>query len=107
MQTIAIQSPVKYIQGAGLFGQIGAHVSPLADNVAVLADKFVLSILQDKLSGSLNASGVRHTIVPFNGECSRTEIERVKNIAEQNGAKAVIGVGGGKTLDAAKATPMI
>ena len=103
MQTIAIQSPVKYIQGAGLFGQIGAHVSPLADNVAVLADKFVLSILQDKLSGSLNASGVRHTIVPFNGECSRTEIERVKNIAEQNGAKAVIGVGGGKTLDAAKA----
>jgi len=103
MQTIAIQSPGKYIQGAGLFGQIGAHVSPLADNVAVLADKFVLSILQDKLSGSLNASGVRHTIVPFNGECSRTEIERVKNIAEQNGAKAVIGVGGGKTLDAAKA----
>ena len=49
MQTIAIQSPVKYIQGAGLFGQIGTHVLPLADNVAVLADKFVLSILQEKL----------------------------------------------------------
>lgn len=103
MRTIAIQSPNKYIQGAGLFNQLGEHVAPLANHALVLGDKFVLSMLQDRLSGSLKTANVQHIIVPFNGECSRSEIERVKAIAEQNKVGAIVGVGGGKTLDAAKA----
>lgn len=46
-------------------------------------------------------SGATH--VEFNGECSPEEIERVAEEARRGGADAVVGIGGGKTLDTAKA----
>jgi glycerol dehydrogenase len=40
----------------------------------------------------------------FGGECSDEEIERLSEICKRNGCNVVIGMGGGKTLDTAKAT---
>ena len=39
----------------------------------------------------------------FNGEASDNEINRVVSLAEENGCDLVIGLGGGKTIDSAKA----
>ena len=41
--------------------------------------------------------------VSFNGEASDNEINRVAALAEKDGADLVIGLGGGKTIDSAKA----
>ncbi|MGB3633192.1 MAG: glycerol dehydrogenase, partial [Rubrobacteraceae bacterium] len=38
----------------------------------------------------------------FGGECSPEEIDRVAEIASESGADAVVGIGGGKTMDTAK-----
>jgi glycerol dehydrogenase len=39
----------------------------------------------------------------FGGECSAREIERLQRVAAREGATVVVGVGGGKTMDTAKA----
>jgi glycerol dehydrogenase len=39
----------------------------------------------------------------FGGECSKREIERLRGVAEREGASVVVGVGGGKAMDTAKA----
>src|SRR5690606_3972801 len=42
-------------------------------------------------------------IAPFGGECSQNEIDRLKKLADSADCTAVLGIGGGKTLDTAKA----
>ena len=46
---------------------------------------------------------VRFAVHPFGGECSLAEIERVKHAARQQQARVIVGAGGGKVLDTARA----
>lgn len=39
----------------------------------------------------------------FNGECSKGEVDRLVALARDNGCDIIVGVGGGKILDTAKA----
>lgn len=39
----------------------------------------------------------------FAGECSKQEIDRIVDIVNQEGLNVIIGIGGGKALDTAKA----
>ncbi|WP_141433841.1 iron-containing alcohol dehydrogenase family protein [Bacillus sp. 03113] len=43
------------------------------------------------------------SFVPYNGECSDTEINRISNISTEGNFDAIIGIGGGKVLDVVKA----
>src|SRR5262249_60164359 len=44
-----------------------------------------------------------HAVYPFGGECSLAEIERVKKAAQRQEAQVILGAGGGKVLDTARA----
>jgi len=46
---------------------------------------------------------VRHTVYRFSGECSTAEIERAKAVARECSARTIVGAGGGKVLDTARA----
>ena len=70
---------------------------------AVIADDFVMQLAGDTLMGSLQQHGVKHHAARFNGECCRKEIDRLGRELQAHGCRGVIGVGGGKTLDTAKA----
>ena len=55
------------------------------------------------LRKSLADAGLAAEIAPFGGECSHNEINRLRDIAGSAKCTAVLGIGGGKTLDTAKA----
>ncbi len=55
------------------------------------------------LRKSLADAGLAAEIAPFGGECSHNEINRLRDIAGNAKCTAVLGIGGGKTLDTAKA----
>lgn len=98
-----IQSPGKFVQGADALQRLGDYLKPLANSWLVIADKFVLGFAEDTIRQSLAKAGLEMDIVAFNGECSQGEVDRLCQLATQNGRSAIVGIGGGKTLDTAKA----
>ncbi|MFJ2973270.1 glycerol dehydrogenase [Kluyvera sp. NPDC087067] len=98
-----IQSPAKYLQGPDASALFGQYAKNLADSYFVIADDFVMKLAGDKVLNGLHENGISCHAERFNGECSHAEINRLGAIAKQKGCKGVVGIGGGKTLDTAKA----
>ncbi len=102
MKTVLI-APRKYVQGSGVLEQAGAYVAMLGKKPLVLWDACVKEVVGETLLGSLKQAGLEVVDVSFQGESSKEEVARVVQIARESGADVAIGVGGGKTLDTAKA----
>jgi glycerol dehydrogenase len=95
-------APHKYVQGAGALRTLPAVLSELKITTPLLLrDDNVAEILGDRLDDV--DGGVPIT---FGGEVSPEEIDRIAGIADDEGADAIVGLGGGKVIDAAKAVAM-
>ena len=89
-------APLRYVQGPGALDTLAEELSRLkATSPLVLCDPAVRGALEHRRSSG--------TMIDFNGEASPGEIDRVAGAARDAGADALVGVGGGKTLDTAKA----
>lgn len=98
-----IASPSKYIQGKNIVNEFGGIVKRLGENHLIIADKFVMSLVEAKILESFNDASIKCDFDIFHGECSKAEINRLVEIAKKNNYDTIIGIGGGKTLDTAKA----
>ncbi|PNH87274.1 glycerol 2-dehydrogenase (NAD+) [Vibrio diazotrophicus] len=95
--------PSKYVQGPNVMDNLGAYVKPLGSSVIVLADNFVTQLVEKRVSVSFSEQNIEGYFALFGGECSQPEIERLTAVAKDQRVEAVVGIGGGKTLDTAKA----
>jgi glycerol dehydrogenase len=96
-------SPSRYVQGKDIIKKAGTYISKLGNNALLLADKFVWKIVGNDLANILEKSDIQVEKVVFYGECSNSEIERVTELSKKAASNVIIGLGGGKTMDAAKA----
>ena len=103
MQKRVFISPKKYIQGAGILSTIGEEVAKIGSKALVLSDENVWNITGETTEKSLKAANIDFHYEAFSGESSNNEIERLSNVGKENSSDVVIGVGGGKTIDTAKA----
>jgi glycerol dehydrogenase len=69
----------------------------------IIASKTARKELEGIWRESFSMHGVSHEVLTFSGECSRDEIARCRHEASRFGANSIVGVGGGKVLDAARA----
>jgi glycerol dehydrogenase len=98
-------SPTRYTQGKNATAALGQEMAGLGlrGPVLVVAGRSAARLLADTWAGTFRAAGMAHAVHDFGGECSLAEIERVKEAARHHRAQVVVGAGGGKVLDTARA----
>lgn len=96
-------SPGKYVQGSGEMSKIGSYAAGYGKKAFILISSGGYNRIGSLIEESFKGLECEAVFDYFNGECSKNEINRiVKSIKSQN-CDLVIGVGGGKIFDTAKA----
>jgi len=96
-------APRRYVQGAGALYEAGSLVSKLGKHVMVLWDAQVKGAVGDMLLLSLSGAGLEVEDVLFNGDSTKAEAARVAELIRVTKTEVILGVGGGKAIDTAKA----
>ena len=98
-------APSRYVQGRNATQQLGAEMQKigLSGPVFIIAGTHAAELLAADWKRSFDEAGFRFEVFKFGGECSGNEIRRCKDAASKFGAKTIVGAGGGKVLDTARA----
>jgi glycerol dehydrogenase len=96
-------SPRRYVQGPGALDQLGVSARPYGSNPVLVGDVQVMTMLGEKLRGLCVAEGLEPFCLTLEGEITRPAIAGLQERLGDLDTSLVIGVGGGKSLDAAKA----
>jgi len=98
-------APSRYTQGKNATRFLGLEMAALGlvGPALIVAGRSAVALLSETWAQSLPDAGYAFQIVHFGGECSIAEIDRVKAEARRQQAGVIIGAGGGKALDTARA----
>ncbi len=98
----AFISPCKYVQGEDELLNLGYFVSSFGKSALLIAHKDDIARIKEKLDITKEKFGIEFVESDFRGECSRDEVNRLKEIAKGKSCACTIGLGGGKAIDTAK-----
>ena len=98
-----IISPNRYVQGRGELKNLPEHAKKLGKKLFVIISASGLKRVRDLLEKSFENTGMELVFEEFQGECCETEIKRLGSRFQENKCARVVGVGGGKIHDSAKA----
>lgn len=99
-----IGSPARYVQGPGTAYELGKYAAAFADRALVIVGSNTAQVFDAILPEAFSReTECACEEVIFGGECSKTEIERLKKECADRDCGVIVGIGGGKVLDTAKA----
>lgn len=99
----SITSPMKFLIQAGLLADLGKHIEQYGKKALIIADPFIQEKARKDSAGCFEECGIQAVFSVFGGECSDDEINKNQALFTENACEYVVGIGGGKTLDTAKA----
>ncbi|MGI5972713.1 MAG: glycerol dehydrogenase [Oscillospiraceae bacterium] len=102
--SIGIKAPGKYTQGAGELSKLGMNVKKMGNKFFILCSANTRRRIGTVMEESLRSVEKEYVFCDFNGECSKAEISRVMEEFEKAGCDVMVGAGGGKVIDTAKAS---
>lgn len=93
--------PSRYVQGAHALALLGEETVRFGEKPLLVLDPFVMDEMGRQIVEPLIDFDPK--VERFQGECCQVEIDRLLGVAADSECDVIIGVGGGKTLDTAKA----
>ena len=98
-------SPARYTQGPHATAQLGAEMRGLGleGPAMIVAGGSAIQLLAKTWVKTFADAGMDYAVFRFGGECTAAEIGRGVETARDAKARVVIGAGGGKVLDTARA----
>lgn len=98
-------APSRYVQGRNATAELGTQMAAvgLTGPAYIVASDRASAMLGQVWATSLAAAAIEFEIGGFGGECSEREIARGTDRARRSQARVIIGAGGGKALDTARA----
>lgn len=100
-------SPSKYIQGEDELKNLGECIREFSSKALLVASKADQARVQAQLDYVVENSDTKIIFGEFREECTKKEIARMQELAEANECGVIIGLGGGKALDTAKAASFL
>lgn len=101
---IEVKAPGHYLNQPGLLDELGRYAAPIGrDRVWVVTGQQAWHAAGARVSASLAAQGVHFQQVVVQGKCTRATIDRLALQAQADDIQLIIGLGGGRVLDIAKA----
>lgn len=101
---LAVKTPEIYINRPGAIREAGKYIVRFGKRPLILGGAAALDAVKEELFPSLDSEAVdtSHTYI-FSGYPSETQFQKYSDIAQNISADLIIGVGGGRALDTAKA----
>ena len=98
-----IMSPGRYIQGSNELTRIKEHIVAYGKSFLIIGTERAIKQTTSTIETSFKESGCKLSYETFNRECCVEEIERLMKVVKASSCDVIVGVGGGKTFDTAKA----
>lgn len=95
-------APSRYLQGPGAIDVLAEHAAPYGSVPVLIGDAHVVAMLGERVTSAMAAAGLRPRLLVLDGEITRAAIAGLGDQVRDEEVSLVIGLGGGKSLDAAK-----
>lgn len=96
-------APHLYVQGPGALSELQSILSQLGNRAFIVIDPGIADMIRPKLEAGFSRSFVDAMVAHFGGECTAAEISRLTVKCRDFAPDLIVGVGGGKAIDTAKA----
>ncbi len=102
-KTRAYGSPSRYVQGQYELDLLKEYTDPYGDKVFILVDTFFYKEYSKKFEAMYADGDSKVVVQEFSGEITAEKIDQIADSVKEFAPNVVAGMGGGKTMDTAKA----
>lgn len=99
---ITVKAPSIYRNEQDVLAASGSQIRAIGSRALIIGGHTALKKISPSLLPALDEAGVTYHLQPFQGQCTRQEIQAYAGIARKVQVELIIGAGGGKVLDLAK-----